>query len=70
MKLQKEFKGVDENQMKLASTMKAIFVTLQAYIKEHHRTGLEWKANGTSHPHPHPNPRPNPNPNPNPDPSH
>ena len=52
MKLQKEFKGVDENQMKLASTMKAIFVTLQAYIKEHHRTGLEWKANGTSHPHP------------------
>jgi len=30
MKLQKEFKGVDENQMKLASTMKAIFTTLQA----------------------------------------
>jgi len=46
MKIMKEFKGNDEKQMKLAVAMKAIFVTLQAYIKEHHRTGLEWKTSG------------------------
>jgi len=46
MKILQEFKGKDENQMKYAQTLKEVFVKLQAYIKEYHRTGLEWNPKG------------------------
>ena len=56
MKLMKEFKGKDENQMKLATTMKAVFVALQAARPQ------------PCSPSPRPDPDPDPGPDPDPDP--
>eukprot|EP00965_Chrysotila_dentata_P172323 5687670-Pleurochrysis_carterae.AAC.1 len=35
-------------QVEYAKAMKQIFVALEAFVKEHHRTGLEWNPKGVA----------------------
>ena len=48
MRILKEFKGTNEDQCTYAKSLKQLYVSLQAYIKEHHRTGLSWNPKGVA----------------------
>mmetsp|Transcript_23072 Transcript_23072/g.77851 ORF Transcript_23072/g.77851 Transcript_23072/m.77851 type:complete len:425 (+) Transcript_23072:60-1334(+) len=39
-------KGKDETQVEFAKSIKAIYTALEAFVKAHHRTGLEWNPKG------------------------
>jgi len=40
------FKGKEQAQVDWCNELKEFFAELQAYIKQHHTTGLKWNANG------------------------
>ena len=42
----KEFKGTNEDQVAFAKSLRAMFQALHDFVKEHHRTGLEWNPKG------------------------
>ena len=43
-----EHKGKNEAHVTYAKAMKQLFVDLAAYVKDNHRTGLEWNPKGVS----------------------
>ena len=43
-----QHKGKSDDQVAFAKSLKEIFVRLEAFIKENHRTGLEWNPKGVA----------------------
>jgi adenylyl cyclase-associated protein len=46
-KVRVQYRGKDDNQVGFCNHFKAFLIAVQAYVKEHHTTGLTWNPRGT-----------------------